>query len=554
MFEPVIPNVSEWPIARIARQQDKILQDVLTETVQQIQRQYPKSGALRSLVAKALYQERIRIKNDAWKVDPEDEPAFWAKVKKKLSNSDPSIIDKDEAAKIEQDLLKDIIRRYGAEIIGNFDPKIYWFAQQILPHFFSRLLNASGGSIKGIFKPNILLKDRLIVSGPVEKIRHLSTKGTVILVPTHFSNLDSVMIGFGMDMIGLPAFQYGAGLNLFNSRLFGYFMGNLGAYKLDRRKKNPIYIETLKAYSRINVYNGAHTIFFPGGTRSRAGNIERELKLGLLGTVIEAQRMHFEHNPPSLAPKIFILPLTVSYHFVLEASSLIEEHLKRTGKEQFLLPDDQFQSWKSILKFFWELFGASSEITLSLSEPMDIFGNEVDDDGNSIDKFGRPLDIHKYFVTRGQIKQDSQRDQEYTRMLGDIILEKFHAANTVYSSHMVSFVAFQLMKKRLQDPDIFTVLRLPEEDREIPWDDFVFACNRVRDEIFRLNNMNKLKVAAHMSRDMEDIIEHGIKNVGMYHGTPPLERTKEGNITSRDMKLLFYYHNRMEGYGLHKCI
>jgi glycerol-3-phosphate O-acyltransferase len=143
---------------------------------------------------------------------------------------------------------------------------------------------------------------------------------------------------------------------------------------------------------------------------------------------------------------------------------------------------------------------------------------------------------------------------EYTRMLGDIILEKFHAANTVYSSHMVSFVAFELMKKRFQDPDIFTVLRMPEEDREIPWDDFVFACNRVRDEIFRLNNINKIKIAAHMSWDMEDIIEHGIRNVGMYHGTMPIERNKEGNITSKDMKLLYYYHNRLDGYGLHKCI
>jgi glycerol-3-phosphate O-acyltransferase len=554
MYEPVIRNINEWPIARIARQQDKILQDVVAETIHQLQRQYPKSGATRDLLAKALYLERIRIKNDAWPVDPEDEPSFWAKVKKKLANSDPSIIDKDEAQKIEQELLKEIVKRYASEIMGNFDPRIYWFAQQTLPHFFARLLNASSGSIRGIFSPKVLLKDRLFVTGPIEKIRKLSTLGTLILVPTHFSNLDSIMIGYGMDMIGLPAFQYGAGLNLFNSRLFGYFMGNLGAYKLDRRKKNAIYVETLKSYSRVNVYNGVHTIFFPGGTRSRSGALETDLKLGLLGTVIEAQRMHYENNPPSLAPKIFILPLTVSYHFVLEAPSLIEEHLKRTGKEQFILPDDQFQSWKAILKFFWKLFGASSEITLSLNDPMDIFGNQVDDEGNSIDRFGRKLDIHRYFMTKGQIKQDTQRDQEYTRMLGDIIVEKFHSGNTVYSSHMVSFVAFELLRKKFNYPDIFTILRLPEEDREIAWDDFLFACNRVRDELFRLNNLNKVKLAPHMTLDMEDIIEHGIKNVGIYHAANPLEKTKEGNITSADLKLLYFYHNRMEGYGLQKCI
>lgn len=82
-----------------------------------------------------------------------------------------------------------------------------------------------------------MLVDRLFITGPVDRIRHLATKATVILVPTHFSNLDSIMIGYGMDMIGLPAFQYGAGLNLFNNRFLAFLMGNLGAYRLDRRKK-----------------------------------------------------------------------------------------------------------------------------------------------------------------------------------------------------------------------------------------------------------------------------------------------------------------------------
>ena len=211
------------------------------------------------------------------------------------------------------------------------------------------------------------------MAGPVEKLRDLALKGTVILVPTHFSNLDSAIIGFGMDYIGMPAFQYGAGLNLFNSKIFSFFAGSLGAYKLDRRKKNPIYLETLKSYSKTNVLAGAHTIFFPGGTRSRAGNIETELKLGLLGTVMEAQRIHFEKNPANLAPKIFVVPLTISYHFVLEASSLIEDQLRRTGKEQYLVHDKPQGAGRGILKFFWETFSKSTDITLSLGEPMDVF-------------------------------------------------------------------------------------------------------------------------------------------------------------------------------------
>jgi glycerol-3-phosphate O-acyltransferase len=554
MLEPVISNIKDWPIAKLARHQDEIIEDVSEESIKHLIQLHHYPGGVRDLIAKALYLERIRIKNEPWDVDPEDDSEFWSGVKKKLSSYDPSLASKEESSKIENNLLQLIVKRYSEEILGSFDPKLYWFAQQTLPLFFGRLLSASSGGIKSMFKSKVLLKDKMFITGPVEKIRNLATKGTIILVPTHFSNLDSIMIGYAMNMIGLPAFQYGAGLNLFNSRLFGYFMGNLGAYKLDRRKKNPIYIETLKAYSRMNVYKGAHTIFFPGGTRSRSGAIESELKLGLMGTVMEAQRMHFENNPIGEAPKIFILPLTVSYHFILEASSLISEHLKRTGKEQFLLPDDPFGSYKSIFKFFWELFGSSSDITLSFSEPMDVFGNQLDEDGNSLDKFNQPIDIRNYFVTNGFLTKDTQRDQVYTKLLGDIVLDKFMTGNTVYSSHMVAFVAFEILKKRYNDSDIFTILRIPEEDREISWDDFVFSCSRVRDELFALNNHNKLKLAPHMTLEMEDIIDQGIRNVCMYHGLRPIYKTKEGNISSEDLKLLYFYHNRLEGYGLQKCI
>jgi glycerol-3-phosphate O-acyltransferase len=185
---------------------------------------------------------------------------------------------------------------------------------------------------------------------------------------------------------------------------------------------------------------------------------------------------------------------------------------------------------------------------------MDVFGNQLDDDGNSLDKFNQPIDIRNYFVTNGFLTKDTQRDQVYTKLLGDIVLDKFMTGNTVYSSHMVAFVAFEILKKRYNDSDIFTILRIPEEDREISWDDFVFSCSRVRDELFALNNHNKLKLAPHMTLEMEDIIDQGIRNVCMYHGLRPIYKTKEGNISSEDLKLLYFYHNRLEGYGLQKCI
>jgi glycerol-3-phosphate O-acyltransferase len=555
MLESVIPKIKDWPINLIAKKRDKILQETISEAVLEFNKSHPTLSGLREQLQKTLYLEHIRIKSDPWEVDPEDDREFWGKIKKRLLQADPSQIDEDASKELHQEMLQDIMSRYANEIIGNFIPNLFWLARQILRRFFARLFNAHFGGFKGLFNPEEKLKDKLIVAGPVEKLRNLATKGTVILVPTHFSNLDSVIIGFGMDYIGMPAFQYGAGLNLFNSKFFSIFMGNLGAYKLDRRKKNPIYLETLKSFSKTNVLAGAHTIFFPGGTRSRAGNIETELKLGLLGTVIEAQRIHYEKNPANLAPKIFIVPLTLSYHFVLEASSLIEDQLKRTGKEQYLVQEDTQTTGKAIWKFFWETFSKSTDITLSLGEPMDVFGNSIDEDGKSIDKLGNRLEIRDYFVTKGQLKPDDQREMIYTQMLGENILAGFFKHYVVYSSHVVAFVAFELLNKKLNYPDLYTLLRTSEEDREIDWDDFRTSVKRVIDELYMLNNKNQIKLAPHMTtKELEEIIELGINNVCVYHANLPIMRNKEGNITSEDLKLLYYYHNRLQGYGLQKCI
>ena len=555
MLDSVIPKIKDWPINLIALKKDKIMQASIADTLIEFNKAYPTNSKIRELIQKTLYLERIRIKTDSWEVDPEDENEFWAKIKKQLFVADPSLIEEHKSQELHQEMLHEIVSRYTHEICGNFKPGVFWMARQVLRRIFARLFNAHFGGFKGLFYPDEKLKDKLIVAGPVDKIRNLVTKGTVILVPTHFSNLDSVIIGFGMDYIGLPAFQYGAGLNLINSKMFNLLMSNLGPYKLDRRKKNPIYVETLKSYSKTNVIAGANTIFFPGGTRSRAGNIENDLKLGLLGTVMEAQREHYFTNPSTLATKIFVVPLTISYPFVLEASSLIEEHLKRTGKEQYLTQENNMPPWKTVWKFFWETFSKSSEITLSLGEPMDVFGNNLDDDGFSLDKLDRKIDVRQYFMNKGMMKVDAQRESIYTQMLGDKIVAAFKYNNVVYASHVVAFVAFELLRKQLDSPDIFTMLRTPEEDREIDFDSFKTNMKRAIDELYMLNNRKQLKLASHITtKELPEIIDLGIEQMSMYHPNLPLLRTKNGNITSEDLKLLYYYHNRMDGYGLQKYI
>ena len=91
------------------------------------------------------------------------------------------------------------------------------------------------------------LDGRVVLEGPIGSLRKLAEKGTLVFVPTHLSNLDSVVFGFALERAGLPPATYGAGKNLFTNPVLSYFMHNLGAYRVDRRLKHGLYKEVLKS-------------------------------------------------------------------------------------------------------------------------------------------------------------------------------------------------------------------------------------------------------------------------------------------------------------------
>lgn len=501
-----------------------------------------------------LYREKLRIKQNPWDVDPDDEGPFWGEVKNNLLQIH-SEVSLTKAKKLEayKAVLSKITSRYSEEIASNFKATHYKFTRRVVTYGFSRLLNAA--RVKGfgsLFSNQYTLQDKIQITGQTAQIRELATKGTIIMVPTHFSNLDSVLIGWIISVLGMPPFIYGAGLNLFNISIFAYFMNALGAYKVDRRKKNLMYLETLKTYSKEAIRFGCHSLFFPGGTRSRSGIIESKLKLGLLSTAIEAQRANFQQGISDVSGKIFIVPVTINYHFVLEAPSLIQDYLSQTGQERYYKENDEFSNSYKISKFLFKFFTKGSDISVSIGRAMDVMGNYVDQDGNSIDKWGREVNTEEYFMSNGKVTVDAQREEEYTQMLGKRIVQEFHKINRVFSSHLVAFVAFELIQTKNAKMDLFDLIRLPQEDLVVGYEEFKAACQVALDKIFELKALGKIDAAPHLYRSMDEIITHGLENVGMYHAKRPLIKNKEGNLATEDMSLLYFYHNRLHGYGLEK--
>jgi glycerol-3-phosphate O-acyltransferase len=552
-YKPILDGIPDWPVYQLSKNRKEFIEEVAKKTFARIKESRPSTKQLTDELEATVYREQQRMKRNRWRVDPADEPRFWAGIKEELvalaGKSPEEVQTKADA------LLMRIVTRYANEIAGNFKPSSYRVTREIVKFWFARLLN--GARVKkfgAFFRTRYTLRDKIHIVGKVKQLRTLAKEGTVIMVPTHFSNLDSILIGWVIHSLGLPAFIYGAGLNLFNIKIFAYFMNSLGAYKVDRRKKNVPYLEALKMYSTLAIQKGAHSLFFPGGGRSRSGMLEKQLKLGLLASTIDAQRNLYRETPAGEdVRKIFIVPVTLNYHFVLEAPDLIDDYLSVKGQERYLPEQDKYGSWQ-LIQFLFKFFTKGSNISVSIGRGLDVMGNYVDDNGNSLDAQGRIIDTRDYFVSNGEVTTDKQREDEYTRMLSHTIVKEYHRINRVFASHLVAFVAFELWQKKHPKLDLFGLLRLPEEDEVLSYEEFREACKRVRKQIYRLKEDGKVYHATHLKGKIDLVIRHGLDNVGIFHLKRPLLMNKEGNIITKDFNTLYYYHNRLVGYDLEKFI
>lgn len=546
-YPHVIPEISEWPIYKLSEDRRNFIREINTFTLERLMKYPP--AKLSDLIAQTVYLERIRMREEPWKVDPPNDRQFWARIQKRLVANSLDRSDK-EAADNNEALLRLILQRYAEEIVGTFRIKTFRFARKFLTVFFNRLLQAKQRGFFTLRGGRRRLSEKLIVQGEVEKVRALATQGTVVIVPTHFSNLDSIMIGYCLDLVaGLPSFSYGAGLNLYNAGYVAYFMNRLGAYRVDRRKKNDIYLETLKAMSKLSIQRGVNSLFFPGGTRSRSGVLESKLKLGLLGTTVEAQRAILQTGRKD---KVFIVPLVLSYHFVLEAQYLIEQHLKNIGRERFIKTQDAFFNPFKLLRFTWQVLAEGNDITFSFGQPMDVLGNPVDKYGKSYDKYGNPIRLEEYFQSNGTINEDLQRESEYTKILAQKIVERYHKDNIVLSSHLLAFAAFEILRNENARLDLYGVLRLPPDDYVFDNDPLETVVGQLQRVLQQKAANGEIKLSPAIALPPRELIRDGLSRLGTFHVKKPLRLNKQGQIVSENFLLLYFYHNRMEGYDLAK--
>jgi glycerol-3-phosphate O-acyltransferase len=152
--------------------------------------------------------------------------------------------------------------------------------------------------------------------------------------------------------------------------------------------------------------------------------------------------------------------VVINYNFVLEAPALIRDYLEQKGQERYYAESDNYAKSGRILKFLIEFFTKGNNISVSIGRGLDLFGNYVDDEGMSIDHRGNRINTREYFMYKGEITADPQREVEYTRMLSEVIVKEYHRINRVQASHLVAFTAFQMLRKKHGNLDFYSLLRL----------------------------------------------------------------------------------------------
>jgi glycerol-3-phosphate O-acyltransferase len=468
-----------------------------------------------------------------------DKVTRWRKLARMLGG-----IDRARAL----ELLREHAKELADDVNGNFDRRVYAFASRFLPAGMSVFLRPGVVAERNpleILKGEALA-ERIVTSGKIAQIRKLTELGTVVYVPTHLSNLDSPVFAYALQAAGLPPVTYGAGKNLFTNPVLSFFMRNLGAYRVDRRLKYELYKQVLKTYSSVLIERGFHSLFFPGGTRSRSGGVERKLKLGLAGTGLEA---FVRTTRQGHSQKVFFVPATINYMLTLEAETLIDDWLQEQGRARYIIEDDESTRVDRMTALARKLVQMEESCAVRFGQPLDPFGNVVDDEGRSYDRRGREVDPKTYLQKNGKIDLDHARDAQYTRELGEVVMEHYLKDTVAMPTHVVATAAFALLRKRMPNADLFALVRRRDES-VVPWRDLIDEIERTQRRLLELENREAIALSSAVrGATATEVLNDAERALNGYH-SHAIIRSREQGVALLDPKVLLYYQNRLAAHGV----
>jgi len=162
----------------------------------------------------------------------------------------------------------------------------------------------------------------------IERLKVASRKGSMILLPSHKSHIDYLVLSYAFYHHGLPPPHIAAGVNLSFWPL-GHIFRRAGAFFIRRTfQGQPLYTAVFSTYIKRLLREGYVQEFFLEGTRSRTGKLLYP-KLGMLSMEIDA----FSEG---VSDDLFLVPVSINYEKVVEETSYTQESAgAKKRKERF---------------------------------------------------------------------------------------------------------------------------------------------------------------------------------------------------------------------------
>jgi glycerol-3-phosphate O-acyltransferase len=148
------------------------------------------------------------------------------------------------------------------------------------------------------------------------------------------------------------------------------------------------------------------------------------------------------------------------------------------------------------------------------------------------------------------VVEDEARDAEYTRMLGERVLGAYRRAAVALPSSVVAFALFERLRSTCPQLDIFRLLRVLGAHTPVRLEELRPVVAATLAELRALATRGAITLAPELrGPSLDAVIERGLETLSSYHYTPALRRSG-GAVEVGDPALLFYYRNRLDGYGL----
>jgi len=209
----------------------------------------------------------------------------------------------ESAAKAEGKPMKAIEEQADKELhrlAAKMDPNTIALFRRVLSYVFTKIYDGFVVDQEGI-----------------ERVREAARRGPLILLPSHKSHVDYLVLSYVLSQHGLSPPLIAAGDNLSFFPL-GFFLRRAGAFFIRRTfRGRKMYAALVAAYLRRVLVDEWHVEFFLEGGRSRTGKLLPP-KLGLLSMVVDA-------GLALPSRKLSFVPISIGYERIIEQGAYTHE-------------------------------------------------------------------------------------------------------------------------------------------------------------------------------------------------------------------------------------